>query len=387
MLLIERNERPGRKILLTGKGRCNLTNNTDAEGLLAGVARGGKFLNSAFRRFSASDTMELFESLGVPLKTERGRRVFPVSDRAADIADALARFASPAVTVRGRVTELLTENGRARGVLTDGGETYPAKTVILATGGLSYPATGSTGDGYRLAVRAGHTVTPTAPSLVPLTCDEPWLGELQGLTLRNVGVTVRERSGEKPIFKDFGEMLFTHFGLSGPVILSASAYLTPENVARCEVAVDLKPALDGERLDRRVVRDLSLYSNREMRNALRDLLPHALIPAVLSKAGIAPGERPRALTRDRRAALVRVLKRFTVRVTGFRPIEEAVITRGGVRTDEVNPATMESKLCRGLYFAGELLDVDALTGGYNLQIAFSTGHAAGLAAAKASHEV
>ncbi len=375
--LLEKNARPARKVMITGKGRCNLTNRTDNNGLIAAAVHGGKFLYSAFHRFSAEDTIRLLEDLGVPLKTERGNRVFPVSDKAVDIVDALARYAKGAQYITGRASELLIENGAVRGVTTEDGRSFVAGSVVLATGGLSYPATGSTGDGYALAQAAGHTVQPLYPSLVPLEVQDGWVTTLQGLALKNVGVSVYEAGKPKPVYTDFGELLFAHFGITGPTVLSASAHLEPAKISSYTVSIDLKPALDEKQLDQRILRDFAKYSNKDLKNAMVDLLPQRLIPVILRKAGIDMAAKPNQLQKVQRAALVRLLKELPVSVRGFRPIEEAIVTRGGVTTAEISPATMQSKLCRGLFFAGEIMDVDAYTGGFNLQIAFSTGFLAG----------
>ncbi|MBQ7288492.1 MAG: NAD(P)/FAD-dependent oxidoreductase [Clostridia bacterium] len=377
VLLLDKNERPARKVMITGKGRCNLTNRTDVNGLIAAVTRNGKFLYSAFHRFSAEDTICLFEELGVPLKTERGNRVFPVSDKAVDIVDALARYAKGAMYVTGRAVELLMENGAVLGVKTEDGRSFFAESVILATGGMSYPTTGSTGDGYALAEAAGHTLQPSSPSLVPLEAHDGWVTDLQGLALKNIGLSVYEEGVAKPIYTDFGELMFAHFGITGPTVLSASAHLQPEKIARYTFFIDLKPALDEKQLDARVLRDFSKYSNKDIKNAMADLLPQRLIPVIIKKSGLNAAMKVNQLTKSERTALVTTLKSLPVHVHRFRPLEEAIVTRGGVKTNEISPTTMESKCCKGLFFAGELMDVDAYTGGFNLQIAFSTGFLAG----------
>ena len=384
-LVLERNERPARKVMITGKGRCNVTNNTASlQALIAQVPRNGRFLYGAFSRFMPADVMAFFEARGVPLKTERGNRVYPVSDRAVDIVDALTGFAAKhARIVRGRAAELLLEGGRVCGVRTQAGETLRAQAVIVATGGLSYPGTGSTGDGYKLAAQAGHTVTPLRPSLVPLELHEGFCSSLMGLSLRNVAIRVIDRkAGEKEIYGDFGEMLFTHFGVSGPIILSASAHLQPPLEGRYRIEIDLKPALSPAQLDARLLREFSENTNRNFINALNGLLPKKLVPVIVRLSGIAPGTKVNQITREQRQALAALLKCLPVHVTDFRPVEEAVITSGGVDVREVDPKTMASRLVEGLYFAGEVLDADAYTGGYNLQIAFSTGRLAGLSAAE-----
>ena len=385
VVLLEKNQTLGRKLRITGKGRCNVTNACAVEEVVAAVpAGGGKFLYGALSAFPPQATMDFFEKLGVPLKTERGRRVFPASDRAADVAEALVRWVGEngGTVRRGAVSELLVEGGRVAGVRI-GREEVRAPAVILATGGASYPGTGSTGDGYRLARAAGHTIVPPVPSLVPLVAQGDLCGRLMGLSLRNVGVRVTAAGRKKPVYEDFGELLFTHFGLSGPTILSASCHLRPMAPGKYTVHLDLKPALDAARLDARLLRDLAAHANRQFANALGDLLPHKLIPVLVERGGV-PGETPcREVTREQRRAFGALLKDFSIPIQGFRPMSEAIVTAGGVSLKEADPRTMESKLVPGLYFAGELLDLDAYTGGYNLQIAWSTGRAAGLAAARA----
>lgn len=382
--LLEPNERLGKKLNITGKGRCNVTNDSDMAGLLANVPRNGKFLYSAFSRFDGRDAMTFFEGLGVPLKVERGGRVFPVSDRSFDISAALERrLRALRVTVlRRRALSVRTDGGAVSGVETDEGE-LPAEAVILATGGVSYPATGSTGDGHRMAAQAGHTVTPLSGSLVPLEgVVAPGIpcGRLQGLSLRNVGLSVFE-SGKK-IYTDFGELLFTHFGVSGPLVLSASAHMRRFDKKTYRLEIDLKPALDAAQLDRRLLSDFAKYANHDFRNALDDLLPQKLIPVVVALSGVPEREKVHDLTREQRQALAQILKHFPVEITGPRPAADAIVTSGGVKVSEIDPNTMESKLVKGLYFAGELIDTDAYTGGFNLQIAWATGRAAGQAAAK-----
>ena len=382
VLLLEKNPTPGRKLRITGKGRCNLTNACTVEEAVAAIPGGGKFLYSAFSAFSPQDVMAFFESLGVPLKIERGRRVFPVSDKAADVAEALLAWVrAQGVTLRqGAVTALLTADGAVTGVRA-GGETFSAPRVILALGGASYPATGSTGDGYALAQSVGHTVAPPQPSLVPLEAEGTLCADLMGLSLKNTGVTVTAAGKKKPVYSDFGELLFTHFGLSGPTILSASCHLRPMAPGKYTVHLDLKPALSPEKLDARLLRDLTDNANRQLGNSLDALLPQKLIPVLIARSGISPETRCHDLTREQRRGLVILLKDFTVPIRGFRPLSEAIVTAGGVSLKEVDPRTMESKLVPGLSFAGELLNADAYTGGYNLQIAWSTGRAAAAAAA------
>lgn len=379
--LLEPNERLGKKLNITGKGRCNVTNNADVQTLLANVPRNGKFLYSAFSRFDGRDAMAFFASIGVPLKTERGNRVFPVSDRAFDVSAALERRlkALKVSLVRDRATELEITSGAVTGVRGERG-TYPAGAVVLATGGVSYPATGSTGEGHRMAREAGHTVTDLQGSLVPLR--DYGLGrELQGLSLRNVGLAVFE--DRKKIYTDFGEMLFTHFGVSGPLVLSASAHMRHFGKKTCRLEIDLKPALDEQALDKRLLRDFEKYANHDFCNALDDLLPQKLIPVAVERSGIPPHQKVHDLTREQRRELVQGLKHFSVEIAGPCPVTDAIVTSGGIKISEIDPKTMESKLVKGLYFSGEIMDVDAYTGGFNLQIAWATGRAAGQAAAEA----
>lgn len=385
VVLLERNEKVGRKIMITGKGRCNVTNDcADLNALISSVPVNGRFLYSAFSRFMPADTMNFFESRHVPLKTERGNRVFPESDRASDIVDALFFAAKHAGVdiVNGRAKELIIEDGKVRGAILYSGERIYSDRVIVATGGKSYPRTGSTGDGYELARQAGHTVTPIKPSLVPLEAHEGFCSRLQGLSLRNVSITVDDTKTGKNIYSDFGEMLFTHFGVSGPMILSASSHMRQMERGRYRIVIDLKPALSEQQLDARVLRDFNENNNRNFINALNFLLPKKLVPVIVSLSGIPMDTKVNSVTREQRAKLIYLLKHFTVTVTDFRPIEEAVVTSGGVKTSELDPKTMQSKLIDGLYFAGEVIDADAYTGGFNLQIAFSTGHLAGESAAQ-----
>ncbi len=377
--LFDKNKVLGRKVRITGKGRCNVTNNCPVEEVVAACPRGGKFLYGALSAFSPADTMAFFENMGVPLKTERGRRVFPQSDSAHDIANALERWAKGVQVVREPVTQVLTENGRVVGVKTPQG-TYHGRSVILACGGASYPGTGSNGDGFRLAKALGHTIVEPTPSLVPLVERGDWCQRMMGLSLRNCGVKVTAKGKKKPVYEDFGELLFTHFGLSGPTILSASAHLRPMESGKFTVWIDLKPALDQNQLDARLVRELEAHKNKIFANSLEELLPQKMIPVVVERSGI-PGEtRCHSVTKEQRRNLCELLKNFSLEVEGFRPIAEAIVTSGGVSLKEVNPKTMESKLVEGLYFAGEVLDADAYTGGYNLQIAFATGRLAGTCA-------
>ncbi len=378
--VLERNERPARKVMITGKGRCNVTNNCDSlDELISNVPVNGRFLYSAFSSFMPHDTMELFEDMGVPLKTERGNRVFPVSDKAVDIVDALTAFATDdgAQIVNARATELIIEDGCVKGVMTENGEAFYAQKVLVATGGKSYPVTGSTGDGYDFARQAGHTVTELKPSLVSLVCHEGFCTDLQGLALKNVAIKVVDTAKKKEIYKDMGEMLFTHFGVSGPMILSASSHMRNMEKGRYQIFVDMKPALTPEQLDSRILRDFTENNNKNFINSLGGLLPRKMIPVVVKLSGIKPTEKVNQITKEQRARLVSVLKEFKITVNDFSPIKDAIVTSGGVKVSEINPKTMESKLCQNLYFAGEVIDVDAYTGGFNLQIAFSTGHLAG----------
>ena len=381
--LLEPNERLGKKLNITGKGRCNVTNNCSREELLQNIPRNGRFLYGAFARFDSRDAMAFFETLGVPLKTERGNRVFPQSDCAFDVSGALRRRCERLGVrwVRDRAVSVETAEGRVCGVSGEK-ETYPAETVILATGGVSYPGTGSTGDGHRLAAEAGHTVTPLQGALVPLqgiiAAGIPCV-RLQGLSLRNVSLTAFEN--DKKIYTDFGELLFTHFGVSGPLVLSSSAHMRHVDKKRYRLEIDLKPALDDQQLDKRLLSDFAKYANHDFQNALDDLLPQKLIPVVVELSGIPGRQKVHDLTREQRQSLLHVLKHFPVELSGPCPVTDAIVTSGGVKVGEVDPKTMESKLVKNLYFAGELLDTDAYTGGFNLQIAWATGRLAGQSAA------
>lgn len=376
--LLERNDRCGRKLRITGKGRCNLTNDCGMEEFLTQVPTNPRFLYSALSRFSTADTKDFFESIGVPLKVERGKRVFPVSDKAEDVVRALReRCSESGVNVaRDRARELLCREGRICGVRGEARE-YEADAVILCTGGMSYPRTGSDGDGYRLARAVGHTVTPLVPSLVPLTSSDRDCAAMQGLSLRNVSLRVTETASGKEIYEDFGEMLFTHFGMTGPMVLSASAHLRDVSPDKYTAHINLKPALDEKTLDARLLSDFRKYSNRDFANALSDLLPAKLIPTVIRRSGIDPRKKVNSVTREERDALASVMTDLRFAISGFRPMSEAIVTKGGISVREINPKTMESKVCPGLFVAGEVLDVDAYTGGFNLQIAFATGVLAG----------
>lgn len=376
ILLLEKKDRIGKKLLITGKGRCNVTNNCSSQEVLENIPRNGKFLYSALNSFPPQMIMHFFEQHGCPLKTERGNRVFPVSDKSSSILECLRRELHRVdVTVAHDIaTEILTSNGAVSGVRTVS-NTYIARWVILATGGLSYPATGSTGDGYCMAEMLGHTIVPAEGSLVPLEISGSDCPDMQGLSLRNVGIKLLDRKG-KVLYKDFGELLFTHFGVSGPTVLSASAHLKGEG---CKLSIDLKPALDEGKLNDRILRDLDQYQNRTMENALTDLLPRSMIPIVLNRLDIDSQLKANSLKKEQRRGIVSLLKCFDLEISGKRPVEEAIITSGGVKVSEVDPKTMESKIVSGLFFAGEILDCDAYTGGFNLQIAWATAYSAGSA--------
>lgn len=377
VLLFERNEKVGRKIAITGKGRCNVTNHCDMQEFLAHVPQNPRFLYSALGAFSVQDTMAFFEKLGVPLKTERGNRVFPVSDKALDIVDALYNWVRRCgvTIIYEQVNDIVTdETGAVCGVQA-GGRLRRAQRVIIATGGKSYPLTGSAGDGYIWAEKFGHTVTPLRASLVPLACTGKTCPRLQGLSLKNVTLTVFENN--KKLFCDFGEMLFTHFGISGPLVLSASSHMRKWDTASYRAEIDLKPALDESALDKRILSDFSQQLNSDFRNSLGKLLPRKLIPIIVEYSSIDPHQKVNAVTKQQRYALIRALKHFELEISSPRPIEEAIVTSGGISVGEIMPKTMQSKKVTGLYFAGEIIDVDAYTGGFNLQIAWSTGYLAG----------
>ncbi|MEG2176052.1 MAG: NAD(P)/FAD-dependent oxidoreductase [Oscillibacter sp.] len=379
--LLEPNERLGKKLNITGKGRCNVTNDSNCEELLANVPRNGKFLYSAFSHFDGKDTMAFFQALGVPVKVERGRRVFPVSDRSFDISSALERRLRTLGVdlVQDRAVSVTLGDEAVSGVAGERGN-YPAQAVILATGGVSYPSTGSTGDGYRIAAETGHDVTPLQGSLVPLEGVGTLCQALQGLSLRNVSLTVFEE--KKKIYTDFGELLFTHFGVSGPLILSASAHMRHFGTKNYHLEIDLKPALDEQALDKRLLSDFEKYANSDFGNALGDLLPQKMISVVIVRSKIPARQKVHDLTREQRHELLYLLKHFPVEIAGPRPVEDAIVTSGGVKVNQIDPKTMASKLVKGMYFAGEIIDTDAYTGGFNLQIAWATGRAAGLAAAQ-----
>ena len=378
VFIAERNERLGKKLRITGKGRCNLTNQCSRDEFLANVPTNPRFLYTALAAMDQTDTMAFFEGLGVPLKVERGNRVFPVSDRADDIANALVdRCRALGVTIlHTRVQSILQENGNVTGIRTAEGD-LNADAVILATGGKSYPGTGSDGDGYRMAKELGHSLSPIRPSLVPIVESGSLCAQMQGLSLRNISLHIVEIASGKSVYEDFGELLFTHFGLSGPTILSASAHLSNIVPGKYEAQMDLKPALSPEKLDERLLSDFTKYKNRDFVNALGDLLPQKMIEPFVRLTGIDPQKKVNSITREERKIILAQFKCFRVPLAGLRPISEAIITRGGVNIAEVNPKTMESRIIKGLYFAGEILDVDAYTGGFNLQIAFSTANLAG----------
>lgn len=371
--VIEKMERPGRKLMITGKGRCNVTNATfDLNELIENVPVNPRFMYSAFSNFMPYDTMELFEALGVRLKVERGNRVFPQSDRAVDIVDALVKYAkaSGAKIINAAAKAFELENGRIKRIVLSDGQKIECDNVAVCTGGKSYPLTGSTGDGYALAKSVGHTIIKPKPSLVALVCDNNFVTALQGLSLKNISIELFEDG--KKIYTDFGEMLFTHYGVSGPVILSASSHIKNMEKSEYKIKIDLKPALDFHTLDKRICRDFSEFVNKDFVNSLSKLLPSSLIPVIVSLSNIPPGEKVNQITREQRLRLVELIKGFYVNVTDFRPIEEAIVTSGGVNVKEIDPKTMKSKIIDNLFFAGEIIDVDAYTGGFNLQIAFST---------------
>lgn len=375
VILLEPQKTLGRKLRITGKGRCNVTNNCDIKTFMSNIPGDGRFLYSALNRLPPQSLMELFEDLGVPLKTERGNRVFPQSDNANDIAGALVRFLdrSGVKVIHKPAKHILTEDGAVSGVALQD-ETINCRAAVMCTGGLSYPLTGSTGDGYRMARELGHTVTPCRASLVPLESDDDYCAEMQGFSLKNVTLSAYE--DDKLIFKELGEMLFTHFGVTGPLVLSASSHMRHFGEAKYRLEIDLKPALDEKKLDARLLRDFEKYANRDFANALCDLAGRTMIPVLVKLSGIPPEEKVNSITREQRMKLLHLLKAFPVSVSGTRPIDEAIVTSGGVSLKEINPRTMESKLVPGLHFAGEVLDLDAYTGGFNLQIAWSTAYVA-----------
>jgi predicted Rossmann fold flavoprotein len=386
VIIFEKNDRCGKKLRITGKGRCNVTNDCSTEEFLQNVPTNPRFLYSALSALSTQDVKDFFEGEGVPLKTERGKRVFPVSDKAQDIVSALvsACRARGVKIINEKVLSLIVSDNegakKINGVISEGGE-HLADAVIVCTGGRSYTRTGSDGDGYTFAKSAGHTVTPLLPSLVPIVCAGKLCPSLQGLSLKNVSLSIIDKTTKKEVYSDFGEMMFTHFGITGPMVLSASAHIPNIASGKYEAKINLKPALDEKTLDARILSDFSKYSNKDLINALGDLLPQKLIPVTVSLSGIDPRKKINSITREERQSLIDVIRGLRLTLTGFRPIDEAIITKGGVSVKEIDPKTMGSKKCAGLYFAGEVIDVDAYTGGFNLQIAFSTGNLAGRSAA------
>ena len=383
VLMFEKNDRLGKKLRITGKGRCNVTNDCLTNEFLNNVPTNPRFLYAALNRFSTSDTMDFFEGCGVPLKVERGRRVFPVSDKAADIVKAMSdRCRDVGVkTVHDKITAIDIENGQIKAVVT-GGKRIPCDSVIVCTGGKSYPGTGSDGDGYRFARQAGHTVTELRPSLVPIVAGGNLCGKMQGLSLKNVSLRIVRRDNDKAIYEDFGEMMFTHFGMTGPMVLSASAHIPDIEKGTYDAIIDFKPALDEQELDARIRADFTKYNNKDFINSLGDLLPLKAIEPIIGLCGIDPRKKVNSVTKEERRRLLEAIKYMRIPLLRFRPIDEAIITKGGVAVSEINPKTMESKLVKGLYFAGEVLDLDAYTGGFNLQIAFSTAVVAGESAAE-----
>lgn len=371
----------GRKLGITGKGRCNVTNNCDSDTVMKNIPRNPRFMYSALSKYAPADVMDYFERLGVPLKTERGQRVFPVSDRAGDVVNALEKQMKRLNVdfIRGNCTELMIDGGRCVGAVVSG-RRIMAKAVVLATGGLSYPLTGSDGSGYSLAEQAGHTITPCGPSLIPMETEENWTAEAAGLDLRNI--SMRLMCGGKTVYEDFGELMFTAYGIGGPTVLSASAHIPAMEPGKYTVEIDLKPALSEKQLDARILRDFGERRGMRFADSLRGLLPAQLAPVIAELSDIPADTKVDEVTKEQRRALGQLLKRLTLHIRRFRPVEEAIITRGGVSVKEINPNTMESRLCPGLYFAGEIIDCDAYTGGFNLQIAFSTAYSAALAASQ-----
>lgn len=379
VLVFEKNEKLGKKLFITGKGRCNLTNACDMEQLFQSVVSNSRFLYSSFYGFTNQDTIDFFESLGLRTKIERGERVFPASDHSSDVIRVLSermRLLGVQIYLNTAVKEVVAEDGVFRYVILEGGKRVQADACIVATGGLSYPSTGSTGDGFRFAETLGHRITECMPALVPMETKESWVKELQGLSLKNVRVTISD--GKKKLYEEFGEMLFTHYGVSGPLILSASSYVGKKlKEKELQLTIDLKPALTAEQLDHRILKEFGDNQNRQFKNAIGSLFPSKLIPVMLELSRIPPEKKVNVISKEERAWFVNLIKHFSMTLTGLRDYNEAIITRGGVRTKEVDPGTMESKLVKSVYFAGEVLDLDALTGGFNLQIAWSTAYAAG----------
>ncbi len=377
--IFESTDRLGKKLAITGKGRCNVTNNSTTEEFLENVTKNPRFLYASLSALSPDETITLFESLGVKLKTERGKRVYPESDKAKDIVDAMRSYSSGAEVIYKRVTAVKTENNGF--TVTAGGESYAFDKVILATGGKSYPLTGSDGSGYRLAMRLGHSVTELIPSLIPLNSHSSLCKEMQGLSLKNVKIDIKD-AADRVVYTDFGEMMFAHFGVTGPIILSASAHLRDVDISTLTLCIDLKPALDEATLDQRLLSDFAKKSNKDLINSLGDLLPSKMIEPFITLSGVDGRKKVNSITKEERRAILNTLKSFKIPLDSYRPIEEAIVTSGGVEVKEISPKTMESKILPGLYFAGEVIDVDAYTGGFNLQIAFSTGYLAGKSAAE-----
>jgi predicted Rossmann fold flavoprotein len=378
--LLESNDKVGKKLLITGKGRCNITNDADIDGLISNIPGNGFFLYSSFYTFSNLDLIYFLEGMGLKTKVERGGRVFPLSDKSEDVVNVLLDFIKKQkvkLLLKSPVKGILSENGKVKGVILKSGEKLECDSIILATGGASYPGTGSTGEGYQMVKNLGHNIVNLKPSLVPLIVKELWIKELQGLSLKNISITLVNKNNKK-VYSDFGEMLFTHFGVSGPVILSASRHILDYDYNDISLIIDLKPALANEKLDARIQRDFEKYSRKQYKNSLDDLLPQKLIPVVIKLSGISPEKFVNQVTKEERKSLVNIIKRLRLEIIGARPLSEAIVTAGGISTDEINPSTMESKLVKGLHFAGEIIDVDGYTGGFNLTIAFSTGYLAGI---------
>lgn len=380
VILVEKNERVGKKILISGKGRCNITNNTDIDGLINNIPGNGNFLYSAFYTFSNTDLINFLEENGLKTKVERGERVFPVSDDAKDVVETFKKYLNSQnvkLILNSQVKDIETKDNIVKAIVLKDGTKINCDSVILATGGASYPRTGSSGDGYKIAKKLGHRIIPLKPSLVPLLTLEDWVKDLQGLSLKNISIKLTNNKGKK-IYEDFGEMIFTHFGVSGPVILSSSRHILDYDYKDVKLSIDLKPALQEEKLDERIKRDFEKYSRKQFKNSLDELLPQKLIPVIIKLSDIPADKFVNQITREERRRLVSLLKNLEMTINGARPIEEAIVTAGGVCTDEINPSTMESKIIKGLYFAGEIIDVDGYTGGFNLTIAFSTGCLAGM---------
>lgn len=376
--IFEKNNIVGKKIRITGKGRCNITNASDCEEHIENTPGNPYFMYSALYKFPPDKMIELVESLGVPTKVERGKRVFPVSDKAADVSEALKKYMKKngvKLHLEKGVKDIITENNKIKSIVTDDGKELDFDAVIVATGGLSYPTTGSTGDGYKFAKKAGHSVSKLMPSLVPLKSDDWICPELMGLSLKNSAIVIKNGKG-KTIYKDFGEMLFTHFGVSGPMVLSASRHLLRRFNENITMYIDMKPALDMKALDNRLLRDFEKYINKDLRNALNDILPQKMIPVIIRLSGVDETKKIHDITKEERKRMEELIKGLPVHITGTAGFDMAVVTSGGVNTDEIDPSTMESRKIKGLFFAGEVLDVDAYTGGFNLQIAFSTGYTA-----------